>query len=263
MPPSLRLFLALLFFQFPSFFLGLGLSTFFALALHADLKAPLFALPTRSTVGVVTALHKTPFSEGGGHHSPGTPVYAVSYTYTMPGGGLGRGVSYATGTWNVPSVDEDVGIDDPVVGRRVPIQYVARYPALSRIRGLRSNVFETATIFVTVFLLAGLFLAGSARAYWRRICAALADGEQDPKTGRLRFPEGHAPKPKRTKDRTLADRDNPDTPDGYGLGELKQMTGVPPVRDGRLQPPRLRSLLLLLIFPSLMLLLVVGSLLHP
>lgn len=241
-PWRLRLYLALLYGQFAAFALGMGLGAFFAIAVRADLKAPLFSLPTGGALGTITGLHKTRAAEGGGRHSVGTPIYVVSYTYSLPTGGPRRGVSYAVGTWAIPNADEGAFDDAPILGRRVPVQYVLRDPGLSRIRGLRSNYFETVGVFSVVFLFAGLALAGMTRDYWRRVCAALARGEQDAGTGTLRPPPGQAHRR--------------DPPEGYKLGDLL----LPPVRDGLLQPPPLKSLLQASILPGLMLLMDLAAL---
>ena len=112
-----------------------------------------------------------------------------------------------------------------------------------------------------MFLLAGLFLAKGTLDLWRRLCSALADGQQDPETGNLSYPDGGMGKPLRPpgrrRDRTLEDANVAAKPDTLPLGDL--MTGAPPVRDGRLQPPRLRSLILVCILPTLMLLLLYAT----
>ena len=263
-PWSLRAYLGLLYGQIAIFFLGMGGAGFYGFALHADVKSLLYFLPTGNAQGVVTGLRDTKTSEGGGRHSRGTPIYALSYTYAMPGGPTRRGVSYSVGTWNVPSLDEDSGLgdDDNVVGRKVPVQYVTQFPSVSRIKGLRSNVFGLEGVFVSVFLAAGLFLTKGTLDLWRRLCSALSDGVQDPETGNLSYPDGGLGKPirppGRRRDKTLIDASVPAKPDTLALGDL--MTGAPPVRDGLLQPPRFRSVVLVCILPTLTLLLLYASL---
>jgi len=252
-PVRLRLYILLLYSQPAAFVLGLGLSAFCAFGLHSDWKSFLFRLPTANASGSVTGLRHANGSLGGGRNPSGgqgrgsIAIAAVTYTFTAPGGGSYRGVSYfTTDTPYLLETDEALNVDHPQ-GATVPVQYVAGYPTLSRIRGMRTGVFEAYALLTAVFPLFGLAALRFGRKSARWTCALLAEGTQDAATGNLRPPAGHA--------RAT------DPPGGYEISSF--MAGSPCIRDGQFQPPGLARLLLVCLLPGAMLVLTIITLRQP
>jgi hypothetical protein len=129
------------------FFFGFGMIFFWGFALNCEFASWFtFRGETRTAPGVVTRSEHAGFSEGGGKHRKGTPVYANHYTFTAPGGRECSGCSYALGRQLPP-------------GASVTVEYLAGDPAASRIEGMRIKPLGGWAVLVVLFPLIGLGLA--------------------------------------------------------------------------------------------------------
>ena len=203
-PPALPLYLVLLATQLGWLFLGVGMFAFwFNCAFGADLKAALFLAPTRIASGTVTGSEQTPLLEGTGtsyiagnlrHATSTRPIFAVHYTYPLPGGGTGRGTSYqGADVESGPMVETPEASGPAEAGLRVPVQYVRALPAASRIKGMRSNVYPFYMLGVLVFALIGATLLRPAPSNLRRVRFLLASGVEDTEHHTLEDPDGRLP----------------------------------------------------------------------
>jgi len=200
-PPALPPYLILLATQFGWLFLGAGMFAFwFNCAFGPDLKAALFLAPTRTVTGTVTGSEQTPLFEGTGtsyiagnlrYATSTQPIFAVHYTYPLPGGGAGRGTSYQGASVEGGPMVETPQVSAPVeAGLRVPVQYVRAFPAASRIQGMRSNVYPFYMLGVLVFALIGVILLRPAPKNLRRVRVLLRSGVEDTERQTLEDPDG-------------------------------------------------------------------------
>lgn len=245
-PFLLRFYIQLLYSQPAIFLLGIGLCGFIGFGVNSDWKAAAFLLPTATAHGTVTGIHQANGSLGGSKNgSAGTiAIEAVSYTFAVPGGATHRSVSYFTA--DAPyQLDTGEGMnEDNPAGTPVTVQYVKEHPALSRIRGMRTGIFEAYSVATLVFPLAGFFVLGRGlkAARWTR--ALLAQGSQDPATGNLHPAPG---------------QERPtDPPGGYKVNSF--MAGSPRIRAGQLYAPSAFRLLLVCLLPAIMIRLVIAVL---
>ncbi len=215
-PTGLVVYLVLLTTQLGWLFVNLGILLFwFNCAFGADVKSLLFLAPQHAS-GAVTSFEATPIvestgatsSNGGLHQTYGTrPVFAIHYTYALPGGQLRWGTSYkgdnpgdkgddpgdgpmikATST----DTTHPVGGYEPVrIGSKVPVEYVRVLPSISRIQGTRSNVYPLFMMGVLVFTFVGAVLLRPAAKNYRRIQFLLRSGVEDAGHSNLNDPAGH------------------------------------------------------------------------
>ena len=133
-------------------FFGFGLIFVWVFALNADLLSwYYFSSNTEFASGKVSYSQRTSFSEGGGEHSKGTPVYANHYLFKTPDNKECQSVSYATGK-QLQS------------GTVVRVEYVKGNPAISRIKGMRRGVLSPWVLFVLIFPAIGfIFIISGVR----------------------------------------------------------------------------------------------------
>jgi hypothetical protein len=116
-----------------------------------------------NATAIVTHVEDTRFTEGGGRHSRGRPIYGYHYKFTT-GGADYTGVSYRTGS--VAAENEKVTVEFPVGN-----------PGYSRIKGMRRSVCGPIVGMVFIFPAVGLaFVLPGLRQGWRNI-HLLAHGE--------------------------------------------------------------------------------------
>jgi hypothetical protein len=115
---------------------------FWAFAWHADLTEWRFdAARFKQTEGEVLRCEKTKFSVGGSDDSAGRPIYRNFYRYVVDDH-IFNSASYATGVC-------------PTTGP-ASIEYLADHPEISRISGMRRDVFGPWTSLVALLPAAGL-----------------------------------------------------------------------------------------------------------
>ncbi|MEW6027421.1 MAG: hypothetical protein AB1599_09035 [Planctomycetota bacterium] len=125
------------------FFFGFGLIFVWVFALNADVLSWYYFLSdTERVSGTVSYSRRTGFSEGGGKHSDGTPVWANHYSFIARDGKKYESVSYALG--------RELKTNDSV-----NVEYVKGKPAVSRIRGMRREPMGPFVLFVLIFPLIG------------------------------------------------------------------------------------------------------------
>lgn len=227
-PALLRVHLHVLYSLPAVFFLGFGLIAFLCFGLDSDWKAAAFLLPTASARGTVTGQYPAKGTHSSGSHGGGIAIDAITYTFAGPGGTLYRGVSYTSADDNYQLDTSAAPDSDSPVGLPVSVQYVKGHPALSRIRHLRTGVFNASMLAMVIWPITGLFLLRGSLRLARRTCLLLAQGRQDPSTGNLYPPPGQE-QPK-------------DPADGFELTSV--MTGPPLVAGGQLYPPAMGRVLL-------------------
>ncbi len=235
-PEGLPLYLLLLASQLGWLFLGMGMLAFwFNCAFGADVKSLLFLVPPPTVSGTVTGFEATPLIEGTGtsyvagnlrHATGAQPIFAVHYTYALPGGGTGRGTSYEGASLEGgPMVETPTVVAPVAVGLPVPVQYVRAFPSVSRIQGMRSNVYPLYALGVLVyplyalgvlvFALAGAAMLRPALKNLRRVRFLLESGVEDAEHKNLEDRTGRLP--------------------ALSLeGPLVRWLGI---RDGRMHPP--------------------------
>jgi len=130
--------------------LAFGSIFFWAFAWNADLTDWRYnAAQFKQTAGEVLGCEKTKFSVGGSEHRAGTPIYRTLYRYTIDGHTL-ESASYATGAC------ADTG--------PTSIEYAPDHPEVSRIPGMRRNVFGPWVLLVALLPAAALiFIAVGLR----------------------------------------------------------------------------------------------------
>ncbi len=203
-PPGLPVYLLLLASQFGWLFLGVGgLLFWFNCAFGADVKAPLFLVSPPATSGTVTGFEVTPLIEGtgtsyiAGHARYATStqaIFAIHYSYALPGGGTERGTSYeGASAEDGPALMAGQTGEPVAVGLKVPVQYVRALPSISRIQGMRSNVYPLYALGVLVFALVGVVLLRPALKNYRRIRFLLTSGVEDAGHQNLQDPAGRLP----------------------------------------------------------------------
>ncbi len=122
-----------------------------------------------TTTALVTAVRDTHFSEGGGKHSKGTPIFACDYQFHHAGADH-EGTSYRRG-------------GGAKTGDRVSVEFPAGRPDHSRLRGMRRAPFGPAVAFVFIFPALGLgFVLPALWRGWKNL-GLLTVGEIT--TGRL------------------------------------------------------------------------------
>ena len=120
---------------------------FWAFAWQADLTDWRFrAARFTQTMGEVLGCENTKFSVGGSEHQSGTPIYRNRYRYSV-NDHVFEAASYATGTC------ADSG--------PVSIEYLPEQPEISRIVGMRRNVFGPWTLIVAVLPVTGLIFVAA------------------------------------------------------------------------------------------------------
>jgi hypothetical protein len=123
--------------QFGWIFFGFGMVFVWIFTLHADLASIfLFHLQTKTTVGVVEGIYSTSATEND------VEVYEVRYTYFDSLGKQHMDVSYITG--------------HPNVAARVNVEYVSDFPSISRVEGMRREIFGPGAILAIIFPMIGL-----------------------------------------------------------------------------------------------------------
>jgi hypothetical protein len=142
---------------------------FWAFAWHADLTDWRFpAARFTQTTGEVLGCDKTKFSIGGSEHRAGTPVYRNLYRYSVSDH-IFESASYATGTC--------------VESGPTAIEYLPDRPEISRIAGMRRDVFGPGTLLVAVLPLVGFIFVAAGILRGRRRLRLLGGGV--PASGKL------------------------------------------------------------------------------
>ncbi len=213
-------------------------------AFGADVKAALFHAPLQSVTGTVTQITRTRLREGtdgvltsqstGLNHTSTQPIYAVRYTYPLPNGSGETSTSYIGGHSDGVSPEfasnstatEDADALQP--GMTVPVEYVRSHPTLSRVRGMRSNVYPSYVLLSLAFPVGAIFFMWPGLRSFRRIRFLLASGIVDKEGKNLEDPAG---------------RLQPLPIDGAAAGWLG-------IRDGQLHAPSLRLWVQALLLPA-------------
>ncbi len=156
--------------QFGWFFFGFGMVFFWLFVCQADLTSWYrFGGRVVTAQGQVTGSSDTGASEGGGKHHRGTPVYKNEFAFVVDDKEY-HGASYATG-------------QRLQTGLAVTVEYPTGKPGVARIRGMRTNVFGPAVLFVIIFPLIGLGVISFGLRNGVGACYLLAHGIQT--SGRL------------------------------------------------------------------------------
>ena len=156
--------------QFGWFFFGFGMVFFWLFVCQADLTSWYrFSGRLVTVQGRVTDSSDTGASEGGSKHHRGTPVYKNEFAFVVDDKEY-HGASYATGR----RLQTDLA---------VTVEYPTGKPGVARIRGMRTNVFGPAVLFVIIFPLIGLGIISSGLRNGVSACYLLAHGIQT--SGRL------------------------------------------------------------------------------
>jgi hypothetical protein len=123
--------------QFGWLFFGFGMIFVWSFAVHTDIASiVLFRLQTRTTVGIVKSVQSKNATENN------LPIYEVKYVYFDTLGKQHNGVSYSTG--------------EPRVETRVTVEYMNDFPSISRVEGMRREIFSPWAVFSILFPLIGL-----------------------------------------------------------------------------------------------------------
>ena len=133
------------FSRFGWFFFGFGMFFVWIFGAKGDYTSAFVMRGNLETAsGVVTRVENTRFTEGGGRHSKGTPVYAYRYKFAADDREY-TATSYRTGK----SASE---------GAQMTVEFPAGKPGSSRIRGMRRAVFGPSVAMVFLFPIVGLTL---------------------------------------------------------------------------------------------------------
>jgi hypothetical protein len=167
-PPTVSI--RILFGGFAAFawlWFGIGTAVGTLLLQNADLTSWFVLRDAVQTQGTVDHCQRTSFSQGGGKHTRGTPVYANTYRYQVER--EFTGVSYLAGHCLTP-------------GTPVSVEYVPGEPSISRIVGMRRKALGPEVVFVALFPLVGVPLVLSSVFSGRRTlrllrCGALGWGQ--------------------------------------------------------------------------------------
>lgn len=146
------------------FFFAFGMIFVWVFAGNADWSSVFyFHGPMQRTPGQVTGSRETGFSEGGGKHRRGTPIYELKYHFHLNGVNY-EGTSYKRGS-------------DKTAGDAVSVEFPVGRPEWSRIVGARRAPFGLAAAFVFIFPAIGLGMV--LPGIWRglRGLRLLAHGE--------------------------------------------------------------------------------------
>jgi hypothetical protein len=123
--------------QFGWIFFGFGLIFVWVFTAHSDITSiVLFRLQTTTTIGIVKSVQYTNAGEGN------APIYEVKYTYIDNLGKQHHGASYIKG--------------EPQKAVRVTVEYVSDFPSISRVEGMRREMFSPWTIIIIIFPMIGL-----------------------------------------------------------------------------------------------------------
>ena len=145
-------------------FFGFGMIGVWIFACHADFLGWYHFRGDLQTVqGTVVGNEETLFSVGGSDSSPGIPVYANHFTFTVNGQEL-QDVSYATGK-------------SLAAGTGVTIEFSANTPTRARIKGMRSEVMGPFAGLVIIFPLVGILLVAITIPARRRTLHLVKNGE--------------------------------------------------------------------------------------
>ena len=152
------------FSQMGWFFFGFGMIFVWIFASKGDYTSAFVMRGNLETArAVVTAVEDTHFTQGGGKHSKGTPIYAFHYKFNT-GGTDYEGTSYHTGGI-APEND------------KVTVEFPAGRPGTSRIRGMRRAMFGPFVGFVFIFPAVGLAFVLPGVWRGRKNIGLLTDGE--------------------------------------------------------------------------------------
>lgn len=131
-----------LFTQFGLFFFGFGLVVFCAFATNADFSQLLFQVGhTVEVQGIIMDSYNTNGSEDE------EDIFGNDYKFTAENGFYHVGVSYSLGYAHDP-------------GTTVTVEYPEGKPQYSRIKGMKRKMFGPGVLFVAIFPLVGLCIAG-------------------------------------------------------------------------------------------------------
>jgi hypothetical protein len=122
-----------------------------------------FRGPLETAQATLTDNEQTHFSEGGGRHSRGTPIYAHHYTFYFDDTRY-AGTSYSLGR-------------GPRDGAIVAVEFPVGRPALSRIHGMRRAPFGPGVLFVFLFPIIGLGMIVPGLLTGRKGVRLLINGE--------------------------------------------------------------------------------------
>ena len=122
-----------------------------------------FRGPLETAQATLTDSAQTHFSEGGGRHSRGTPIFAHHYTFYFEDRRY-AGTSYSLGR-------------GPRDGAIAAVEFPAGRPALSRIHGMRRAPFGPGVWFVFIFPAAGLSMIVPRLLTGRKGVRLLVNGE--------------------------------------------------------------------------------------
>jgi len=143
--------------QFGWIFFGFGMIFVWIFAAHADVASVvLFRLQTRTTIGIVESVQSINASEND------VQIYEVKYSYFDDLRRQHAGASYTTG---------DLGI-----GARVTVEYVSASPSISRVEGMRREIFGPWAVFPIIFPLVGLGFLYSGIRYGIKANRLLSQG---------------------------------------------------------------------------------------
>ncbi len=135
------------FSQFGWLFFGLTLVFLWVAGVHIDFSSVYhFRGDTEITQGVVTRIETTGMtgpSSSRSRGSRGTPIYRYYYTYSTPDNIEYQGVSYITGRMAKEN-------------EQVPVEYREDRPSISRIEGMRRDIFEWYLGFFFILPLVGV-----------------------------------------------------------------------------------------------------------
>ena len=150
--------------QFGWAFGGFGLVFVWVFTLNADVASLWQFSGSLETVdGYVERVTETNFSEGGGEHSKGTPVYEIHFRFEYPQGVQQQGVCYRTG-WN-PSPNEKVDVEFP-----------RDKPETSRIVGTRRKPMGVFGLMPVIFPAIGFAMVIAGLVRGRRAHRLLGKG---------------------------------------------------------------------------------------
>ncbi|EEF62120.1 DUF3592 domain-containing protein [Pedosphaera parvula] len=153
------------FSTFGWFFFGFGMFFVWAMGVKGDYTSAFVMRGKLETASAeVTQVDSTSYTEGGGRHSRGVPIYAYHYKFETGGTGF-EGISYRTGR---------IGKKP---GGHMTVEFPAGRPDRSRIQGMRRAVFGPSVAMVFLFPMVGLGVV--LPGLWRGLknIRLLANGE--------------------------------------------------------------------------------------
>ncbi len=143
--------------QFGWIFFGFGMIFVWIFTAHSDVTSIfLFRLQTRTTIGIVESVQPTNATEND------VQVYEVRYTYFDNLGEQHGDASYTTG--------------HPGALARVNVEYVVAFPSISRVEGMRREMFGPGAAFVIIFPMIGLGFLTSGIWYGLKANRLLSQG---------------------------------------------------------------------------------------